>query len=398
MIAVLTFAALLCSITVDVSLPNGEVVSGQIESLTQDGISISDASGKQRQFSRSNLTSIQSKEASETNNRQSYAQWADGSLTPFQSVRMTNGEVQVKNGLGSEWKASAKALSAIRWLNPNETDVQQWDEIQAKAGSEDLLVIRRQSLDYLKGVVTGVSETTVQFEYSGNTIPVPLAKVAGIILAKQAAELPAARLKLTSAGGGQWLLREAQLRNEQLLVKTVAGVSASLPLKDLVSITFPQLGAVYLTDIEPTTATVTPYFGSVLSDTLESLYAPQFDHDKLGRPLRISSKASASGWVEFERGIAAHSRTELVYRLAGRYQRFMSTAGFAFGTTSQANVELKLFADDEEIFSQSIDHSEEPLSIDVDVSGARRLRLLVDYGANADIGDQLHLGDARLIK
>ena len=38
------------------------------------------------------------------------------------------------------------------------------------------------------------------------------------------------------------------------------------------------------------------------------------------------------------------------------------------------------------------------MDIDVDVSKARRLKLLVDFGANANVGDRLHFGDARLVK
>ena len=65
------------------------------------------------------------------------------------------------------------------------------------------MVIRRDAgLDYLKGVVLGVDKEAVTFEYSGNTIPAPLSRVAGVILARKKAEQPSPRLQMTTNDGG----------------------------------------------------------------------------------------------------------------------------------------------------------------------------------------------------
>ena len=117
-----------------------------------------------------------------------------------------------------------------------------------------------------------------------------------------------------------------------------------------------------------------------------------------GDALRVSSRTSATGWRQFRRGLAIQSRTELTYRLAGKYQRFLATVGVGPGGPSQADVELKLFSDDSEIYSSNITSGDEPVEINVDVSSARRLKVLVDYGKNIHIGDRIHLGDARFIK
>jgi hypothetical protein len=88
----------------------------------------------------------------------------------------------------------------------------------------------------------------------------------------------------------------------------------------------------------------------------------------------------------------------MVYRLAGKYQRFRATAGIDPAAATQADLELTLLADDRAVYSRSISKSDPAVEINIDVSGARRLKLLVDYGANIHIGDRLHLGDARLTK
>jgi hypothetical protein len=96
--------------------------------------------------------------------------------------------------------------------------------------------------------------------------------------------------------------------------------------------------------------------------------------------------------------LAIHSRTAIVYRLAGHYRRFRATAGIDPLASSGAHVELIITADDEPRLMCEITKEDNPISIDVDVAGARRLRILVDFGQNLDIGDRLHLGDARLTK
>ena len=114
--------------------------------------------------------------------------------------------------------------------------------------------------------------------------------------------------------------------------------------------------------------------------------------------LRLDDPSSATGWQQFRRGVSIQSRTQLVYRLAGAYQRFQATAGIDPTAPSQADVEISLFADEREIYHRSVRKSDPPILIDVDVRDARRLRIFVDYGNNIDIGDRLHLGDARLTK
>jgi hypothetical protein len=39
-----------------------------------------------------------------------------------------------------------------------------------------------------------------------------------------------------------------------------------------------------------------------------------------------------------------------------------------------------------------------PREIDIDITDKQRLRIFVDYGENLDLGDRLHLVEARLIK
>lgn len=400
MSSLLLFIALMSSIVVDVTLSDGQQLQGNLSALSNDGVTIVTNDGQKQTFARSGVNGIRfPKPTARPNAPKVIVQLVDQSLIPSASVIVADGNAQIDAGKSTEWKADVKAIQSIRWLLPNEKTDDQWNEIASNAGSDDLLVIRRQSLDYLKGVVLAVQTESVQFEYSGNKIPAPLARVAGIILAKREGEQPTARLRLMTHGGGVWMLQNATQNGNQLDVTTAAGAKAKLQLDKIAAVVYPQLGAVFLTDLEPTSIEIKPLVAStVLADSLKRLNAPRIDQSFDGEPIMIASSKQPKGHQSFKRGLAIQSRTEMVYRLAGKYQRFMGTAGLALGSPSQAEVELRLYSDDREIFRQAIREKEEPITVDVDISKARRLKLVVDYGANVDIGNRLHLGDARLVK
>jgi hypothetical protein len=62
-------------------------------------------------------------------------------------------------------------------------------------------------------------------------------------------------------------------------------------------------------------------------------------------------------------------------------------------------VRLVIRADENVVLEQTLTgEDEEPLAVDVDLTGARRLSILVDFGDKTDIADHLDLCEARIIK
>lgn len=388
----------LTAIVVNVDLLDGQRLEGEFVELSEQGLTISLSNGQSRFFSRGGLRTARFPGSDDIQTAPVFVQLTDDSVVPCDSVLLADGKLAATRH-ANQWTAPEATVRAIRWPLANEKTDDQWNEIIDKAGTEDILVIRReQSLDYLKGVVLAVSEAAIQFEFSGTSIPVPLAKAAGVILARQTKTRAAPRLQLTTRDGGRWLLRSAVSNNRQLELLSMDGVRRSMSTEEIAEIQFPQLGAVFLTDLEPTAFEFEPFIGSQLDETIKRLNAPSANGSADGVTLRLADPRSATGWRSFRHGMSLTSRTRLVYRLAGKYQRFQATAGIDPLAPSQADAELKLFADEREIYSRSL-RSADPISlIDVDVQGVRRLSILVDYGANMDIGDRVVLGDARLTK
>jgi NPCBM/NEW2 domain len=108
------------------------------------------------------------------------------------------------------------------------------------------------------------------------------------------------------------------------------------------------------------------------------------------KPLIIGAK-------HFRRGLGTHAKSEIVYRLDGKYGRFQAWAGpdmATFGTMGFAVV-----VDGQERWkSGKMSRGDAPQRIDVDVSGAKELRLLVDDAGDNIMGDHADWAEARLLR
>ena len=90
--------------------------------------------------------------------------------------------------------------------------------------------------------------------------------------------------------------------------------------------------------------------------------------------------------------------TEVVFRLPAGYSRMLAAAGIDPNDAASGNVLVSVFGDEELLAEHDIDGSDAPVPLDLDVAGVKRLRIVVDYGANLDTGDWLNLCNARIVK
>ena len=95
---------------------------------------------------------------------------------------------------------------------------------------------------------------------------------------------------------------------------------------------------------------------------------------------------------------ASAAAPRLVYRLAGDFRQFQALAGIDDRVRPAGNVRLVVSGDGKELFGQTITGSDDPLAVAVDITGVKRLRILVDFGEQVDIADCLDLCDARITK
>jgi hypothetical protein len=121
------------------------------------------------------------------------------------------------------------------------------------------------------------------------------------------------------------------------------------------------------------------------------LFHPREDIGLTQKPLTLDGKV-------YSKGLAIRSRTELMYRLTDDFRQFHAIVGIDDHVRDGGNVDLVISGDGKVLFSRNITGRDEAVPVDLDITGVKRLRILVDFGQELDIADHLNLCDARITK
>jgi hypothetical protein len=303
-----------------------------------------------------------------------------------------------------------KYVSNFRLKPLNETLAKQWNEIRnLKLPGDVLVVIKRDgtSLDYVEGVLGEIADDRIEFKIDGESNRVDRAKVAGLVYSRpNPGRQSAPNFNLRGNSGlSAGVVNVLMQKDGFVIITTPSGASFRWPLDDLEAADYSNDKMMYLSDIDPASQNWSPLVGLPAGVTLAAEYGqPRRNHSAFGDVLTLMMKDKNSqpgqpGVIRsFDKGLALRSHTDLVYRISEGFNRFTALAGIDPATASTGNVRLTLLADDHSIFDAEIAGNEPPQSIDVPISGAKRLKIIVDFGQNLDTGDWLNLCDAKITK
>lgn len=308
----------------------------------------------------------------------------DGSRLGTESVDLAGETLSLKLSADSI-KLPRTAISSIRLAeSPSEVD-DAWQELLERDRKEDWLVIRKQDrLDFVPGVVGNITSEHVSLLLDGDTVPVPRAKVFGVILRQRSQQTVRAAGVLRLASGDQLAVKSITSDGNSLDAVLAAGPTVAIPLSNIRLIDFSADKLTWLSSLKP--RDVKHEFRFI--DPAEPL---KNDRDVWGDGLRLGNRS-------FSRGVCIRSKTVVQYRLDGDYSRFQSLMGIQFGFAGA--VHTRIFVDGQEVFSKAVSPADgEPVSVDIDVAGKFMLEIQVDFGEDEnDIGDHLVLADAKLLR
>jgi hypothetical protein len=330
----------------------------------------------------------------------SQIQLADGSRFPITDLSVANRSAEIMTPLSAEpAKIPAGQLSYV-------TFEKSAPEMPAETTSDFLIVKKKDSeeTETLFGVINGITAEQVEFNWDGDPIPVKRTKLAGLGFYQAENEEsgePICWLRLTS--GARLAARAVDRDGESLTVTLGDELKLSVPLLEIVSADYSVGKLSYLSDMTPLIKKWTPLVSlPAAAETIRNFGEPRQNMSFTGSPLSLRWPAGDAGTGErietYNKGLAIRSRTELEYRIPKAMRRFVALAGIDPETASQGHVAVTIEVDGESVFDEVVAGAQPPREIDIDVTGKQRLRIFVDYGENLDLGDRLHLVEARLIK
>ncbi|MGD0654455.1 MAG: NPCBM/NEW2 domain-containing protein [Thermoguttaceae bacterium] len=380
--------------TFEVQTLDDRVISGTLAELTADGLTVETTAGKVFLETEKLLNvSLKQKPSAPVPPPGAWIELTDGSTIVARQYTVRGNRAAITLLNDEVLETPTRSIRNVRLQHVSEALAGQWSQIMTAKLDGDVLVVRKgDNLDYQQGVLGDVNADVVRFQLDGEDLPINRAKVFAFVYRHPSGEArPEVICRLTDVFGSHWQLRKITL-GKKLQLTTPAGLTFSCPLEILASIDFSLGKIVYLSDLKPESVAWTPFFNTAKTlPSMEQLYAPRQDRNFESNPLQLAG-------TEYGKGLAIRSRTEMVYRLPGSFARFKAVAGIDDSVRLQGNVRLLIRGDNDLLLDMPVSGTDAPKPIDLDLTGVRKLIILVDFGDRASLGDHLDLCNARITK
>lgn len=172
-----------------------------------------------------------------------------------------------------------------------------------------------------------------------------------------------------------------ELTSDGLAVKTSLG-EVKIAMKNLISIERVGTHITPLSELQPATKKVTAF--------LDLVHPPQMNKDLFGFPLR-------AGAVTYDKGIAMHSRTELVFETKGA-ALFVGLVGLDTRYSRVGTANLTISLDGKPVSNVELAAGDPFQFIQLPLGNSKRLGLVLDFGELGSAGDHALILNPRLVK
>jgi len=263
-----------------------------------------------------------------------------------------------------------------------------------KADTAD--IIFTQTGDRAEGTVLSISKTGVVYKSKRleTEVTVPLEKSAGVWMIETEAppKEPVSLHATVLTADGSSIRGEIQsLKEGALTLKDFYGTVHKIPANLLSGIYMKNGRVVYLSDMKPTVVDEDANYIRGAKKSPSDLDFPyQRDRNARGGKLVV-------GGVEHRKGVGVRARSLLGYDLQGGFKRFQSTLGLDAVSMGLGAVRVEIEVDGKKAKEVVLKGNDNPQAIDLDVSGAKELKLLVTW-AGFGQSDFVDWGSARLIR
>jgi hypothetical protein len=284
-------------------------------------------------------------------------------------------------------------LSAVRavWLTTRPANEPSPDWLTAPR-KRDLFLARNG--DSAAGALTSIDPATnsVAFQADGRDHRLEFSKLAAIAFNTDLARIRRPKgpfYRLTLVDGTRLNVQTATFDGSMWTATTLFKDTVQFAADQLVSVDIEQGKVTYLSDLKPVKYLYRTFDGEQ--------YAWMADRSVAGRPMTLRG---TSGESTFDRGLGLHAECAVTYSLGGKYRRFEALAGLdaRSGARGNATLIVRMDGKEQELSSGGrLTDAGGPVTVGIDVTGAKELTIEVRRGAGGHVQDHVNLAEARLI-
>jgi hypothetical protein len=262
--------------------------------------------------------------------------------------------------------------------------------VLAGGGRGDRLVL--DNGDELSGTLTALDGAKAILQTDAGSIEVKLDTLRAVLFDPTLVNRPLAeglRAVVGFQDGSRVVAQELVARGDTARLKLAAGVELEAPTASIVALQIFGGRATYLSDLKPASYRHIPY--------LQLTWPYHADRGATGSLLRAAGRL-------YLKGLGMHSPSRITYDLDEPYRRFEAQVAIDEQAGRRGSVDFRVFVDDgsgqwhERAASGIVRGGDPPKSISVDLDGAKRISLLVDFADRGDELDHANWLDARLVR
>jgi hypothetical protein len=259
------------------------------------------------------------------------------------------------------------------------------DRLAQATGESDRLLL--QNGDELTGLIEALQDDAVRLQTDNGPLQIETRAIAALVfnpLLKQQPGPEGLRAWVGLADGSRLLATRLVADDSSLQLTTAGGQTWKTSPKEFVALQPLGGRATYLSDLKAAGYVHVPYL---------SLRWPSYGTDR-----NVTGGWLRCGGRLYLKGLGLHSAARLSYALTQPYKRFQAELGIDDSTSGGGSVRFRVFVDGREKYSSptTVRGGMPPVPVSVDLDGAKRLDLVVDYADRADVLDHADWLDARL--
>ena len=369
---------------------DGRSVSGRIADLSADRVTLAGAEGARQEIPFRSLVKLgrPSGPAPETA-ESSHLLFPDGDRLRRVIVGATTEttlDVQSHSALGKLTVPLDSVLGLVLTA-PGESEAfdQLWDRVRSEPRNTEVVWLANG--DRMTGGFLGMDDRAIKLQVDGKAVEVDRTGVVAVGFDPAVVSYPrpaSGFLEMTMSDGSRLGVTGAKLEKGQVVATSRFGQPIRFPIGDLVRLDPRTEAVTYLSERKVDAENYVAFLGPTR--------AFRVDRTVDGHHFQLGGQV-------YERGLGTQSRTFLGYKLKPGDRRFQALVGVDERAGPLGNVVFRVLTDGQpQVTTPPMTSRDTPRAIDIDVSKAKLLILVTEFGERGDVRDLADWVEARIIR